>query len=174
MTPDTGHCAGQSPAERGQTLHDYVAGISVFVLTLAVVLGLLPGVLAPFQAESGTADATQAGRIGDRLVENLSFAGAPNVVNATELDDVMGLSEGDLQARYGLASHQHVNMSLRNLNGSTVLENVTASPPSPPVGPLTAGASAANEDAASAARIVVTTDNVFECKPACRLVVRVW
>lgn len=138
----------------------------MFVLTIAVVLGLLPSVLAPFQSEAGAADATQAGRISDRLVANHSVAGAPNVLNATSLSAVMNRSDGQLRTRYGLASHRHVNLSLTTLNGSAVL-NVTGTP-------LTAGGSPEAEGAVSAARVVSLDNRTDDCTPACRLVVRVW
>lgn len=151
---------------RAQTLQDYVAGISVFVLTIAVVLGLLPTVLAPFQGGVEAADATAAGRIGDQLVGNLSAGGAPNVLDATALSAVVAADEGTLQTRFGLPSHRHVNLSLRTLDGSAYATD-------PATGdPLTSGGSAAGEDAASAARIVSV--NATGCDPACRLVVEVW
>lgn len=158
---------GGSTGARAQTLHDYIAGISVFVLTLAVVLGLLPSVLAPFQSEAGAADATQAGRISDRLVTNLSVAGAPNVLNATELSAVMERDDSELRTRYGLASHRHVNLTLSSLNGSIVLTNATGTP-------LTGGGTLEGEGAVSAARIVSLDNRTYGCTPACRLVVRVW
>lgn len=169
MTPHPGRRTDESPAGRGQTLHDYVAGISVFVLTLAVVLGLLPSVIGPFQAESGTADATEAMRIADRIItaENHSFAGAPNRLNASAIDDLMNTSEATLQTRYGLASHQHINLSLRTMNGTTVLRNASGAL-------LRTGGTAVSEEPRSAARIVTLDDESYSCTPACRLVVKVW
>lgn len=157
---------GGSTAARAQTLHDYIAGISVFVLTLAVVLGLLPSVLAPYEAGGNSGDISQAERIGDHLVSNLSSATGPNVVNATELSSVLNESASDLQNRSGLREFQYVNVSVTTLNGSRVLSDGTTN--------LTGGASAFGEDTSSATRIVQLTDPAYDCRPACRLVVRVW
>lgn len=154
--------------DTGQTLHDYVAGISVFVLTVAVVLGLLPSVVAPFQAGDGALASTQARGIGDRVVANLSAAGAPNVLDAENVTALMGKDLEELRTRFGLRSSTFVNLTLTNLNGSEFVTDPSSGTP------LTAGASAANEDASEAARIVRVGDPAVDCQPACRLVVRVW
>lgn len=152
---------------RGQTLHDYVAGISVFILTVAIVLGLLPSVVAPFQnGGSGGVDAALSSRIGDRVVSNLSVDGAPNVLDGDELETLMAKNEVDLRDRYGLTQGQYVNLSLQTLNGSRMIA----------VGGTvqTAGATALGEDTTTSARIVTVDDPDFACEPACRLVIQVW
>lgn len=152
---------------RGQTLHDYVAGISVFILTVAVVLGLLPSVVAPFQdGGSGGVDATLSSRIGDRVVSNLSVAGAPNVLDGDEFQTLMAKNEVGLRDRFGLTQGQYVNLSLQTLNGSRMIAvSGTAQ---------TAGATALGEDTTTSARVVKVDHPGFDCKPACRLVIKVW
>ena len=152
--------------DRGQTLHDYAAGISVFVLTVAVVLGLLPSVLAPFQDGTGAADASISSRVADRVVDNLSVAGSPNVLEADELATLLAKDENALRTRYGLKAAQYVNLTLQTLNGSRTLSDGPT--------PLAAGATAASEDTVTTARIVRVSDPSIACQPACRLVVRVW
>lgn len=154
---------------RGQTLHDYVAGISVFVLTVAVVLGLLPSVVAPFNADTGAVESTVAERIGDRVVANLSLSGAPNTLETDNVTSLLTKTEAELRTRYGLDTVHHVNLTLTNLNGSTILTD-SSTPPQP----QTAGASAATEDVSSVARIVRLDEPGLDCRPACRLLVRVW
>lgn len=155
--------------DRGQTLHDYVAGISVFVLTVAVVLGLLPSVVATFDVDSADVDATQANRIADFAVSNLSVGDGANVLDAENLTSVMAKDEAELRERYGLADFRFVNVTLTNLNGSRILTD-SGTPPTP----MSAGPDAADEGATSAARIVQVSKSGFDCTPACRLVVRVW
>lgn len=152
---------------RGQTLHDYVAGITVFVVTIALVLGLLPNVLAPYQSDVGAATSSEAGRIGDRIVSNVSLAGTPNVLNATTLSALMAKNDAELQTRYGLEDHRHVNLTLTTLNGSAFVTDGGGTL-------MTAGDSTVGEDVSSVARIVSVSDPAFDCHPACRLVVRVW
>ena len=155
--------------DRGQTLQDYVAGISVFVLTVAVVLGLLPSVVAPFQGETGAVDGTIASTIGERVVGNLSVAGSPNVLDGDEVSTLLSKDESALRTRYGLKASQYVNLSVQTLNGSRTLSD-GATPPTP----LSAGATAADEDTVTTARIVRIDDPTIDCRPACRLVVSVW
>lgn len=156
--------------DRGQTLHDYVAGISVFVLTVAVVLGLLPSVVAPFQGGGGAADARLSTQIGDRIVSDLSVAGTPNVLDGEEVSSLTALDESDLRDRFGLRSEQYVNLTLQALDGSAFLTDGAGGSGAVQV----VGATARGEDAASSARVVRIDDPDFDCRPACRLVVRVW
>lgn len=152
---------------RGQSLHDYVVGISVFVLTVAVVLGLLPSVVAPFQSGGGAAEASLSTGIGDRLVSNLSLAGSPTVLDGEAVSDIMARDESALRDRFGLRSYQYVNLSLRTLNGSVVLTDGAGAVQA-------AGASAESEDVVTASRVVRVDEPAFDCEPACRLVIRAW
>ncbi|MFB6311712.1 MAG: hypothetical protein ABEH64_11110 [Salinirussus sp.] len=145
--------------DRGQTLHDYVAGISVFVLTIGVVLGLLPGVIAPFSGDGTAVDASTATRITGQIVGNHSVADTETTLNESALGDVFALDEEDLRSRYGLGPEQHVNLTLTGLDGTPLHD--------------TAGATAAGEDTSSASR-VIELQPPGTCSPACRLTVRVW
>jgi len=167
MTQDWHRRRGWHGDERGQTLHDYVAGISVFILTITVVIGLLPGLLAPYQAGGNAADATAVKRISDQLVSNLSTASAPNVLDNALLSDIMAKNDTQLQERYGLANYTNVNLSVVTLNASAYVRNETGMP-------LTGGAGWYGNDPTSTARIISMGDPSSDCKPACRLVVRVW
>ena len=153
--------------DRGQTLHDYVAGISVFVLTVAVVVGLLPSVVAPFEDTSRSVERTQAKRVVDQLVSNTSVAGSATLLNATGLESRLELSLAEIRNRSGLEQFRHVNVTLSRLNETSVVANGTGVP-------QTAGASAVTEEAARATRIVQVTKASYDCRPACRLIVRVW
>jgi len=168
MTQDRHRRRGWRGDERGQTLHDYVAGISVFILTVTLVIGLLPSVVAPYQAEGNAADVTKVSRISDRLVSNLSTASAPNVIDAGQFSQVMAKSDDELQTRYGLEDYQNVNISLVTLNGSAVVPDPTGP------GSLAAGANDAGNTATATARIVSLSDPPAACRPACRLVVKIW
>ena len=166
MTQDRHRRRGWRGDERGQTLHDYVAGISVFILTITVVIGLLPGLLAPYQAGGNAADAAAVERISDRLVSNFSTSSAPNVIDEEIRSDVMGSDVVRLQDRYGLANHSNVNVTIVTLNGSAIVEESGTS--------YAAGANWIGNDPTSTARVISLSHSPSECQPACRLVVRVW
>ena len=167
MRRDGNRRRGHRARDRGQTLHDYVAGISVFILTVTVVIGFLPSVLAPYQANGNVADATTVERISDRLVSNLSTASAPNVLDSDQLSSVLAKDNGELQRRYGLAEYQNVNISVVTMNGSAVVRNQSGDA-------LTAGANNAGNPTTAAARVISLSERPDRCTPACRLVVEVW
>jgi hypothetical protein len=139
----------------------------VFILTITVVIGLLPSVLAPYQSEGNVADATKAERISDRLVSNFSTASAPNILDATQVSAVMTKDDAALQDRYGLERYQNVNVSVVTMNGSAIVSNSTGYT-------LAAGANDDGNTATSAARVIALSNSPSGCQPACRLVVKVW
>lgn len=153
--------------QRGQTLHDYVVGISVFVLTVGLVLSLLPAAIAPFEATGDTVRGELASRIGEQLVSNLSAVGEPNVLGVGSVPDLMDRNQTQLRHRFGLASVRYLNLTLTSLNGSRIIANASGTP-------MAAGPSAADEDVVAASRIVQPAGPDFDCTPACRLLVRVW
>jgi hypothetical protein len=157
---------GGRGSRRGQTLHDYVAGITIFIVTVALVVGLLPNIVAPFQSGENAAE-SQALRVGDQVVANLSLAGAPNTLEAANISEFMATDERGLIRRYGLPDHAHINVTLTTLNGSRIVANGSGVP-------QTAGATAVGESAAASARIVDVSGDGTDCSPACRLLVRVW
>lgn len=152
---------------RAQTLHDYVAGISVFVLTVALVLGLLPTVVAPFQSDGEAVTATQATRVAGQVVGNLSVESVPNTLSAENFSALLATNATELRDRYGLPEGRYVNLTVTALNGSQILTNATGTP-------ATAGATAANEEASDAARVIRVNADGWDCIPGCRLLVRVW
>jgi len=167
MTQDRHRRRGWLADERGQTLHDYVAGISVFILTVTLVIGLLPGLLAPYQTEGNAADATAVERISGKIVSNFSTPSAPNVLHGPNLSTTLSLNNSELQTRYNLADHTNINVSVVTLNGSTIVTNESGDP-------LVAGANWHGNDPTSSSRIVSLSDRPSDCGPACRLVVRAW
>lgn len=64
---DNSSTAGRSAGERGQTLHDFVLGMTLFLLTLGYVLAFMPSLIAPYvPAEDGSTI------VADRTAETLT------------------------------------------------------------------------------------------------------
>ncbi len=162
--------SGTSEENRGQTLVDYVAGIAIFFVTIAFVLGLLPSFIGPFQSDVAGQDSAQAERISEQLVTNLSVEGTPNELNQTQVKEVLSLSQSDITTRYGIRSHKRVNITVSYLNGSGWVTNTTA----PPGINLTSDITHHGQQTGTAARIVRLNNESATCRPACRLLVRVW
>lgn len=70
--------------DRGQAAVDFLAGMAVFLITVGFVLGAVPGMLQPFESETGAnmvaAERSAATLVEDLLVERVD---APGVLNET-------------------------------------------------------------------------------------------
>jgi hypothetical protein len=152
---------------RGQTLEDFLIGVSLFLVTLTFVFGLYPGLLEPFSSGVSNAEKSQANRMSRSMVLNLSDGTDRNRLNSTELQKVLDKSESELRERYGLPETASINVTVRKLDGQQI---VTYS------GTTLAGArDATNQSAATAARVItLTDDDDGVCEPGCRLVVKIW
>ncbi|WP_137289645.1 DUF7287 family protein [Natronorubrum halophilum] len=147
--------------ERGQTTHDFVVGIGVFILAVAFVFSFLPTILTPFDSSVSGGQTAQADRIADRLVHNLSDADtSPNTINGDAFND----TDGELEDRVGLrTAGDRVNVSIEHLNESGPVNDE-----------WTIGVEYNNQSAASSARIVTFEDGGPDERVAYRLVVRAW
>ncbi|RLM89109.1 hypothetical protein [Haloarcula sp. Atlit-7R] len=165
MTTGTDAVEDFATDNRGQTLQDYVFGVSVFLLTVAAVVGGgLPTMLATFDdGTRGDTDA-QAKRIADQIVTNTSL-GPGNRLNVTLVEAVAGSDVDTLQNRYRLPTTSTVNVTIRKPSGSgTVVTNNGVT--------LTAGRDATGRTFGKAVRLITIGDG--SCDPACQLIVRVW
>ncbi len=151
--------------DRGQTLQDYVIGVSLFVLLAFVALGVFPQVLASFdQGTEGDARA-QADRVARQIVTNTSVPGSPNELNATAVGTVTTRDEDELRERFALPSTANLNVTVETLSGGRYVVDAS--------GRTLAGEPPQDGGAVvSSSRIVTLSDR--SCPTACRLVVRVW
>lgn len=154
-------------SDRGQTLQDYVVGISVFLVVVFLALGFFPDLLSGFQSETVGDHEAQADRVGRQLVSNASMNGTVNELDADVLDEIMGLDESSLRDRYGLDGAVNVNITLQSLDGRSFVTDAAGNP-------VTSTPRYFGDAAGSAARIVTVSDSDYDCSPACRLVVRAW
>ncbi|AGB32457.1 hypothetical protein C488_12373 [Natrinema pellirubrum DSM 15624] len=150
--------------ERGQTTQDFAVGIGIFLLAIAFVFLFLPSVVTPFDSSVGGAETAQADRIADRIV-NDTATGEGNEINFTSYQ-----GKENLTKQVGLRAssdkdlvYDRVNVTIERLNGSSDIDTG-----------LTAGDDYTGQPAASSVRIVTLANHPDECRPACRLVVRVW
>lgn len=147
-------------SDRGQTLQDFVLGIGIFIVAFMFVLSLFPGLLTPFQSTAGGSERAQAEQVSTRILSNMSAGPQPNHLDGTRVNSIIAPSttQSDLRKRFGLASTTQLNVTVESLNGTEKLYRTSNS--------------ARNHEVATSARIVTLED--ARCRPACRLVVRVW
>lgn len=155
-----------SADERGQTLQDYVIGISIFIVVVFVALTFFPNLLEDFQSNSIGDHEAQADRVARQIVTNTAMPGTVNELDVTDLDSIMQENEDQLRGRYGLNGTVNLNITVESLNGDWyVNDSGNALKSQPGYFDTTAGTSA---------RIVTLSDDGYDCSPACRLVVRAW
>lgn len=151
-------------ADRGQTLHDYTIGISLFIITLSTVVAGLFGFIGPLSTGVGSEEISQTDRVATTLVQNLSTGRQPNELDADLLENTLARSESALRTRWGLQQTAQFNVSLTTLNGSRIV--------APGGTKLAAGPRYQGNAAGSTARIVTLDSGA--CRPGCRLAVRAW
>lgn len=141
--------------DRGQTLQDYTAGISVFILAVATVVAVVPTLFTPFQAPVGAADTAAVQRVGGAVYDDVTTPNGSLHRDSGRLATVFDTDAAALRERYGLASHRSLNVTLSA--GGTVHRSVGPSP---------------GDRATAAVRRVVVGGG--PCADRCTLVVRVW
>jgi len=150
---------------RGQTVQDFAFGVSIFLVVTVFAFGLFPNLIAPVTAGVDGSDRAQADRLARSLIQNHSAGDAQNSLNATRLAGTLDESEAKLQERYGLAETASINVTVREVDDDSIVVDDGD--------PLATGRPRGNDPAATSSRIVTFVD-ATECRPACRLVVRVW
>jgi len=143
---------------RGQTLQDFAVGIGIFLIAFVFVLSLFPGLLTPFQSSTSGVERAQAEQVTTQMLNTLSEGSQTNHLNASALSDRLDDTEGDLLDRYGLPITANINITVETLNGTKNIYSTDNN--------------VRDREVATSARIVTLDD--ARCKPACRLVVRVW
>ncbi|WP_459193393.1 DUF7287 family protein [Halosimplex sp. J119] len=151
-------------ADRGQTLHDYTIGISLFIITLSTVLAGLFGFVGPLSTGVGSEEISQSDRVATTLVQNLSTGRQPNELDADLLENTLTGSESALRTRWGIQQTAQFNVTLTTLNGSRIVSHDGSK--------LAVGARYRGNAAGSTARIVTLDSGA--CRPGCRLAVRAW
>lgn len=152
--------------DRGQTLQDYLLGISVFVVVVFVALGFFPNFLDGLQTDSMGGQEAQADRIGREIVSEYALNGTVNELDAARMESLSTKSEDDLREKFGLSNTTNINITVETLNSSAFVDDGSNTLNSVP--------DYYDRQAGSAARIVTLSDPSYDCSPACRLVVRVW
>jgi hypothetical protein len=157
---------------RGQTLQDFILGISLFIVTVTFVLGLFPSFLSPFTTGSGGEERAQADRVARSMVVEHATQEGQTSLNASQLQDVLDNSQSDLRSRYGLPENAGINVTVRDLDGNSIISHGGAK--------LATEKKRKNQTASSVARVItfdpesVPASDPNPCKPGCRLVVKVW
>ncbi|PSQ34164.1 hypothetical protein BRD08_10520 [Halobacteriales archaeon SW_10_66_29] len=154
--------------ERGQTIHDYLLGIVLVMLTIAGVFAFFPDVFVPFQEPVESEDRQMAGELATELVEVDSTMDGRRTVNLTALERTLEDPDalGVLVNRSGIPEWKQVNVTVRD--DETVLVRGESS---------TTGSAfyeGSSAPPATAVRTIQAQNRSHACADSCELVVRVW
>lgn len=145
---------------RGQTLHDYLLGVVIVILTIGAAVGVLGAQYEPFFDPVDAEDQTLADATSDRLIAVSEASYGERTVSISALDSELS-DINDSAYREGTLGlegwHQIQIVVVETATGEPVLERGDA---------REGGAEA------TSVRVVQTTGN--ECENTCRLIVRVW
>lgn len=112
------------PDTRGQTLHDFAIGMTIFLLILGYVFAFVPGLFTPFSPDADAttvrADRTAALLTADALAENDSSPGQLNATCTVAFFDESAsvpadcrFADADLWTVTGLPERTGVNVTVR-------------------------------------------------------------
>lgn len=160
------------PSERGQTSQDYALGISLFLLTLTFVIGYFPSLMAPYDTGAGAAESATGNRVSEAVISEIESGRAPNDLNRTKAAVYFerNLSRSHYRENLSVRTDTFVNVSVRELDRSAV---IYTDDPTGTSTKLTGGTPYNNESSVTVSRIV-TIPNDPQCRPECRIIVRVW
>lgn len=152
-------------ADRGQTINDYLLGMILLLLSIALVFGYFPGIFQPFETEVSNEEEAMATNLAAELVDNSTVGESQQTVNLTVLDQTMADFDEDsepagipewlqwnatvLDSEGEVIEHEHNNEKIQN--GSVWRDDL----------------------AGSTVRFVSAVDN-DDCGEGCRILVRVW
>jgi len=154
--------------ERGQTIHDYLLGIVLVLLTIAGVFAFFPEVFTPFEEPVESDEQHMSERLADELIQVNQTTRGSQVVNYTALTQTLndGDTLADLVNRSGIPGWKQVNVTIENRTG------IVASSETSQRGSVYR--LDRENPAATTARTVQVRPAVPACEQSCQIVVRVW
>ena len=182
------HPGRPAPAttDRAQTTLDFMIGAGVFLLTVAFVLGVIPGMIDPFNESQETT--LVADRLATQVSEGmLAEPDQPTILNETCMNaffnDSLGSGAGcpvsfdagedDLSARLGVDGRYSVNVSIeRNTTGGPGFDILYTDGET--VGATGHTRLAAGRNPPVTSSVVVASRTAFVDGKDVRVVVRVW
>lgn len=149
--------------ERGQTINDYLLGIILLLLSIAIVFGYFPSIFQPFEQEVSNEEEAMATNLAAEIVENSTVAETKQTANFTRLNTTIDSFVNDSE-RAGIPDWLRWNATVLNGTGGVVRHHGTE---------IQNGSAYRTDIAASTTRFIKSERNT-DCQDGCELVVRVW
>jgi hypothetical protein len=151
--------------QRGQTLYDFLLGVSILLVSIILVLSLFDPLFAPFTDPVSGADDEQVNRITDEIIEtNATVFGD----RALDIDDDSFDEEyiDELKNRSGVPPFKNVNVTLTDQRGRIITVGGNR---------VDGGEVRTSGDAASTtSRVVRFPPGEEVCQDGCILNVEIW
>jgi hypothetical protein len=151
--------------QRGQTLYDFLLGVSILLVSIILVLSLFDPLFAPFTDPVSGADDEQVDRLADEIVETNATVFGDQTLNLTD-DSFDDDFIDEMKNRSGVSEFRDVNVTLRDDTGDFI--EVGGDPV------LGGDIRPENEPASSATRAVRLEPGRAVCQTGCILRVEVW
>lgn len=149
--------------ERGQTINDYVIGMTLLLLSITLVFGYFPGIFQSFEEEVSNEEEAMATNIAAELVENSTVTGTKQTVSFDKVNGTLYSLVNDSQ-QAGIPDWVHWNVTVLDVDSNVISHDGER---------LSNGTNWQGERVASTIRFVRAQDDT-DCDDGCRIVVRVW
>lgn len=154
--------------DRGQTIHDYLLGVVLVLLTILGVFTFFPEVFTPFEESVQSDEQHMSEELATEVVRVNQTMRSSQTVNYTALTETIndGDKLADLTNRSGIPDWKQVNITV--VNQTEVVASAET----------TQRGSVYREDsettAATTSRTIEVKPAVPECDGSCQVIVRVW
>jgi hypothetical protein len=145
--------------ERAQTVHDYLLGIVIVLLTVGVALGIVGNAYAPFFDPVDNEEQTMAENLADEAIEVNQTMWGEQTVALANLNETLEDNFGRLKDWAGIPDWKRANVTIFDENRDIVRSG---------------GANPTDEPAGSQSRVIMSVESDDPCHEGCRMVVRVW
>lgn len=149
---------------RAQTVHDYLLGIVVVILTIGVAIGILGGAYDPFFDPVDHEDETLADNLADAVIEAETTMWGDRLVHLVGLEATLADDDAfdDLRHGAGLPEFKHAHVRVIDEDNEVVEVDGNE---------LVGGDEATDDPAAIRVRSIHSVEDT--CEEGCRLVVEV-
>lgn len=101
---------------RAQTTLDFLIGATIFLLTVAMIIGMVPGILDPFELDRSSAPVETNRAASTLATDELAMSNSPYVLSESEVGVFFNESDEDVRNRLGLGDGVAYNITLQTQN----------------------------------------------------------
>ncbi len=141
--------------ERGQTVHDYLLGVVIVILTVGTAIGVLGLAYDPFFDPVDSEDQNLANNIAEDVLEMGATGQGTQTVSIGAIDnELAGISDDDFGTQW-----RQWNVTIETPDGDQI---------------VSAGDPTDGEADTRSVRMIQAVESEYDCGDGCQLIVRVW